>query len=232
MTTATALNFDSAWDLIGGLSNPSKMPWWGWSTPAKQCQTGTKLRKKVGSVCHKCYAMRGFYNMPNVAKALAKRAIAVTDPQFEDAFVLVLEALYDKGKKTYLPRGAKTPIKENRFRWDDSGDFQSLDHITKVNNIAVRMPHIRFYKPTKESAMVGKWLKKNPDGFAENLFVKVSVPMIGNIFEKQPQGLDFASVGVDGNKKLFQCPALKFQGNKCLDCDACWKKGNINYPTH
>lgn len=226
------MSFDAAYDLIGGLSNPSKMPWYGWSTPAPQCQTGSKLREVEGSVCHKCYAMRGFYNMPNVKNALERRLKAIDDPRFVDAFVTVLQAFYENGKKTYVPWGSKTPIKENRFRWDDSGDFQSLEHISKVNEIALRMPHIRFYKPTKETAMVGKWLKKNKKGFAENLFVKVSAPMIGVGFKVKPMGLDFATVGVDNDKKLFQCPALRKQGNKCLNCDACWKSGNINYPTH
>jgi hypothetical protein len=226
------ITFDQAYDLIGGLSNPSKMPWYGWSTPAPMCKTGSKLRKKEGSVCHKCYAMRGFYQMPNVKAALQRRLDAITDPKFVEAFVIVLQAFYERGKKTYKPWGAKTPIKENRFRWDDSGDFQSLAHITKVNEIALRMPHIRFYKPTKEAGLVGQWLKKNPKGFAKNLFVKVSAPMIGVSFEKNPMGLNFATVGCDADPKLFQCPALRKQGNKCLDCDACWKVGNINYPTH
>ena len=33
-----------AWDLVGGLSKPSKMPGWAYGIPAKECKTGSKLR--------------------------------------------------------------------------------------------------------------------------------------------------------------------------------------------
>jgi len=38
----TPLTCKTALELIGGLSHPSKMPWWDWSTPASACITGGK----------------------------------------------------------------------------------------------------------------------------------------------------------------------------------------------
>ena len=50
-----------AWALVGGLSKPSKMPGWSIGIPAKECKTGSKLRKVKGSTCYDCYALKGCY---------------------------------------------------------------------------------------------------------------------------------------------------------------------------
>ena len=57
----------------GGFSRPSKMPCPAYSIPASLCKVGGKLRKVEGSVCGKCYAMKGNYNYPAVRAALARR---------------------------------------------------------------------------------------------------------------------------------------------------------------
>ena len=33
-----------AWEIVGGLSKPSKMPGWSIGLPAKECKTGGKLQ--------------------------------------------------------------------------------------------------------------------------------------------------------------------------------------------
>ncbi len=52
--------------IVGGLSNPSKMPCKGTSTPPKYCNVGSKLRKVKGSVCYDFYACYGLYTFKNV----------------------------------------------------------------------------------------------------------------------------------------------------------------------
>ena len=47
-----------AWDLVGGLSKPSKMPGWAYGLPAKECKTGSTLRQVKDSVCYNCYASK------------------------------------------------------------------------------------------------------------------------------------------------------------------------------
>ena len=47
--------------IMVSLGNASKMPCHTYSTPARLCVTGRKLRKIKGSTCHKCYAMKGNY---------------------------------------------------------------------------------------------------------------------------------------------------------------------------
>lgn len=198
------------------------MPWYGWSISAHECKTGGKLQEIEGSVCHGCYALKGFYNMGNVQNALKRRQVGLEHPQFVDAFVLVLTTLYNK---------QKAAVKENRFRWHDSGDLQNMEHFKRIVEICERTPFLVFYLPTKEPAIVRDFIK-NGGVIPDNLNVKVSVPMVGDTFKKQPHGLSFSAVGRDDDDKLFQCPALKHQGNKCLACRKCWEPGNINYPLH
>lgn len=217
-----SLSYKESLDLIGGLSTPSKMPWFGWSTSAKACKVGSKLRDVENSVCDSCYAMRGYYNMTVVRNALAKRLDAIDDPRFVDAFVTVLKHKFQTAK---LRANGK---KENRFRWHDSGDIQSEAHLKQIVRIAELCPEIQFYLPTKEYGIV----KRFTGVFPKNLHVKLSHPMIGKKFSTLPKGVKQATVGVDTDKKLFQCPALKYQGNQCLECNKCWTQADINYPAH
>lgn len=213
------MNFKEAWELIGGLSKPSKMPWWSYSIPATACKTGSKLAEQPGTVCHNCYALKGFYNMPNVKAALDRRLKAMDHPRFEEAFIVVLTDLWSRSKDG-----------ENRFRWFDSGDIQSEEHLTKINNIAKATPTVRHWLPTKEASIVSNWMKKNGD-FSFNLTVRQSNPMVGVSFKKTHR-LPFSTVDAN-NKWLKQCKAPD-QGNKCLGCDQCWnnKIKGVNYHEH
>ena len=213
------MQFNEAWDLIGGLSKPSKMPWWSYSIPAAACKTGSKLAKIPGTVCHNCYALKGFYNMPNVKDALTRRLKAMDDPLFEDAFVVVLDDLWARSRKH-----------ENRFRWFDSGDIQSEEHLTKINNIAKRTPQVRHWLPTKETLLVKNWIRNNGE-FNFNLTVRQSHPKVGGYFSKN-HSVPFATVNA-AVKWIEQCTAPS-QGNKCIDCDKCWnpKVKAVNYKEH
>lgn len=209
------MKYSEAIKLVGGLSNPSKMPWYGWSISARDCNTGGKLRQIEDSVCSSCYAMKGFYNMPGVKTAHARRKAALNHPKFVDAMVVVLNHL-QKFKKN-----------EDRFRWHDSGDLQDLKHLQKIVAIAERTPTIRHYLPTKEKGIVKRFKGKIPD----NLFIKISSPLIGSKVDPKIDGVDYTTVDYAG-PEVFQCPALHRQNNQCLACDACWKRGNVNYPLH
>lgn len=213
--------------LIGGLSSPSKMPGHSWSTSALDCQTGTKLRETEGTVCSSCYAMKGMYRFPNVKEAHNRRMEALKNPRFQEAFIIVLTATYKNIKKTYIKDGVER--KENRFRWHDSGDIQSVDHLRMLNEIAIACPDIDFWLPTKESGMVATFLKT--DTFAANLSVRLSHPMIGGTFVKQPNGQNFSTVGVPNAPN--HCPAYQ-QDGKCKNCNNCWNKNivSVNYPVH
>ena len=50
------------------LGKTSKMRGYSFGLDARNCITGSKLRKVKGSVCAKCYAMKGNFNFPSVRK--------------------------------------------------------------------------------------------------------------------------------------------------------------------
>jgi hypothetical protein len=219
----SGISYGEALKIVGGLSSPSKMPWWGWSISALDCITGGKLREQEDTVCSGCYAMKGNYVFRNVKDAHTRRRLAYdTDPRWDNAMVVVINHLYANQRKA---------TKENRFRWFDSGDLQSLEMLERINKIALRTPSIRHYLPTKETKIVRDFIAKHK-AFAPNLFVKISAPSVGVTFKKRPHGVPFATVGRDDDTSLFQCPAKRLQGNKCLDCDHCWKNEDVNYPIH
>ena len=220
------LTYGEALQVIGGLSRPSKMPWWSWSISASNCITGSKLRKVPGSTCSSCYALKGFYRFPVVAAAHERRQLALDHTDFVEAFTIVLHYLHAKTKKRRLDGDL-----ENRFRWLDAGDLQSVDMLIKINQIAINTPKINHWLPTREYEIVGRYLA---DGgtFAPNLVVRLSAAMVDDEPLRQPFGQSYSVVGCSESTKVHHCQASASQGNECLECDKCWKRGNISYPLH
>lgn len=220
----TELTYAEAMDIIGGLGTPSKMPWFSWSISAFKCITGSKLREVEGSTCASCYACKGQYRFQNVKDAHERRLIGLDNPRFVEAFILVLTKLYERSRKTKTDGS-----KENRFRWHDSGDLQNVEHLVKINQIALATPFLLHWLPTREYGIVHQFNRDNR--LADNLTLRTSAVMVGEMPKKAPMKLPFSTVGVD-NPKMTQCPASK-QGNKCLDCANCWDKSkDVNYELH
>lgn len=199
--------------LVGGLSAPSKMPGFGYSIPAQNCRVGSLLRNVKGSVCFSCYAFKGRYSFPNVQNAMKRRLETISRPYWTEAMT---ELISRKAKKVPY------------FRWHDSGDVQDLEHLSKIVEIAKNLPSIFFWLPTREYAIVKKFLAENPSGFPANLTVRISAPMIGQELPKIP-GTVNSSVDGEG----ISCPAPE-QGNSCGSCRACWNPNveRISYHKH
>ena len=189
---------------VGGLTQTSKMPWLSFSLPAWACITGSLLRKIKGTVCYKCYAFNGFYQMGSTKKAQARRLeILQADPERwagQLAAILKRKAGNIEEYKRY-------------FRWHDSGDIQSEDHYKAICWIAVKVPEVMFYLPTKEREY---YFERTPS----NLVMRHSVAEIGGQAPRITTKLH-ATVGVPGDG--FQCPA-KDQDGQCRDCRACWDR--------
>lgn len=113
--------------IVGTLSKPSKMPGFAYSTPAKRCLIGAKMRNVAGSICAFCYALKGRYVFPNVVKAMEKRFASLTHNLWVDAM-------------TYLIGKVKNP----HFRWHDSGDIQGVWHLEKIVKVAKNLPNVSF----------------------------------------------------------------------------------------
>ncbi len=204
------------WDRVGGLSNPSKMPGWSYGIPAAECIVGSLLRKIEGSVCSKCYAHKGMYGFPAVQAAQRRRF---------DILSADLES-WKVGMRDLIERKYARKTGDDRvFRWHDSGDIQSLDHLESIVWIAEQLPDIAFWLPTKEYGIVRKYGKAFPD----NLVVRVSAPKIGKTADL-PAGTVGSTVGADTG---FQCEAYS-RGGECGPCRACCKKDVrwVNYPKH
>lgn len=198
---------------VGGLSTPSKMPGFAYGTPAKRCKIGSILRGVTGSVCSKCYARKGMYVFPVVQRAQENRLLILSSnlSDWTENMVALLERKYAKREKV--------------FRWHDSGDLQSAEHLDAIVTIAKRLPSVRFWLPTKEYALVRAYGKP----FPANLTVRVSAPMIGETLPTIP-GTVASTVGANIG---HHCPAPS-QGGHCGDCRACWTRSvpSVDYAKH
>jgi len=219
---AKPLDYHTALDLIGGLSDTSKMPGFSWSTPASACVTGSALHAAgKHTVCGSCYALKGFYLYPQVQAALEKRLHLINhEPRFVEAFIFVLK---------FKLKSSRTQD-AHHFRWFDSGDLPSVEALIKICQIAAGTPEIKHWLPTREMGFIRQFLDEG-NVIPPNLQIRTSVALIGAKPNRKPFGLAIATVGRDDDTSIFQCPAAG-QGGKCGDCRNCWGPGDVNYRQH
>ena len=214
MTTNTMIK-KTAEAIVGSLSNPSKMPCHGYSTPAIRCQIGQKMRSVKGSVCSFCYALKGRYVFPKVQAALEKRFQSLTHPLWVEMMTFLI---------------AKT--KDTFFRWHDSGDIQGTWHLNNIVKIAKNLPQVKFWLPTREYSMVSSYIEAG-NTIPDNLTIRLSALMIdGNAPDAIAKKLGLVVSGVS-KESSYNCPAPS-QVNFCKDCRACWDKDTyaISYKKH
>jgi hypothetical protein len=95
------------------LGKTSKMRGYSFGLDARNCITGSKLRKIEGSVCSKCYALKGNFNFPSVRKN-------------KETNLKHLESEYFVNVMTYQLQDMKY------FRWFDSGDLPHMEALKKI----------------------------------------------------------------------------------------------------
>ena len=206
-----------AWAEVGGLSKPSKMPSYGYSLSAFKCKVGSKLREVLNSTCANCYALKGRYIFPNVQEALDRRMDKLqNNPKWVDAMIFLIRHYCTKTKV---------------FRWHDSGDLQSVQHLVRIVNIAECTPNVKHWLPTREVTIVKKY-KDLFGEFPSNLVVRISATMVNGVphkFHEHSSTVATSHVLAIGHL----CPAPK-QDNKCGDCRACWDTNikNVTYLEH
>ena len=207
------MKLKDAIEKVGGLSNPSKMPCHAYGISAHLCITGAKLAKIEGSVCADCYALeRGFYASwnTNLTKAHAKRAEAINAPDWAKTMAFIINAK-----------------KMDYFRWHDSGDLQSFQHLLNIVKVAERCPSVAFWLPTKEKKFVSQYIDAF-GAFPDNLIVRVSGAMVDGTMP------DFEHTStVTTNPNDATCRAFE-NSNKCGNCRKCWDKStfNVSYLKH
>ena len=192
-------------EITGGLSKPNKMPGPSINLPAVACITGAKLQAVKGSTCSGCYALKGRYRFPNVKDAMQRRLTRLHDPRWIDAMVTLIN-----GRHWQKPE----PV----FRWHDSGDIQSVQHLKNIFEVCKQTPHTMHWLPTRESRFISLM---DPEVVPKNLKIVLSDHM--NNQQVAPTWWPYTS-GVSTDHNQVTCPASS-QGNKCLDCRKCWDRG-------
>jgi len=192
------------------LNKTSKMSAFSFSLDARNCVTGSKLRKIKGSVCEKCYAFKGRYPTPSVRKNRETNLNHFNNKYFVEVMAFKLQH-------------------QKFFRWFDSGDLPNMEGLKKIVKIAELTPETKHWLPTREIKLIQRYLKNNT--FPKNLVARVSAPMVDG---PPPKGFQNTStVHKDKDPIGFDCVS-RFQGNQCLSCTACWDKRikNISYKVH
>jgi len=186
-------------EITGGLSKPSKMPGPAYNLPASQCITGAKLVNVKGSTCSGCYALKGNYiRFPAVQKAMERRARSLVHDSWITAMVV--------------------QIKRHRwFRWHDSGDLQSVQHLKNIFEVCKLTPDTRHWLPTREARFINLM---DPAVVPKNLKIVLSDHM--NDQATPPSWWPYTS-GVTTKHGTVTCPAAS-QGNKCRSCRKCWDR--------
>ena len=199
------MNTKEAWDIVGGLSKPSKMPGWAYGLPAKECKTGSKLRQVKGSTCYDCYALKGCYVFKVVQDAQYKRLASIKHPLWTGAMSLLINSK-----------------KSKEFRWHDSGDVQDEDHLMKIFAVCKLTPETSHWMPTREA-----WTQHFLPLCPKNLVIRFSMPMVD-----QPASGSWPTTSTVVTSGAT-CPAPK-QNNECRDCRQCWNPEvkNIAYGIH
>jgi len=191
--------------ITGGLSKPSKMPGPAYNLPAAACLTGAKLVKVAGSTCSGCYALKGRYRFGNVQKALNRRLKALEDPRWIAGMITLIQG---------------RPV----FRWHDSGDIQSAQHLKNIFEICNATPETAHWLPTREAKLLQYM---DPDVVPKNLLIRVSATKVNG---PAPSWWPWTSTVSTTTKT---CPAPD-QGGKCKSCRACWSRSvsNVVYAKH
>jgi len=205
--------------ITGGLTKTTKMPCDSFNLSALDCKVGSRLRDIEGSVCEDCYALSGNYKRfhKTIFKAMTKRKKALKSKLWVQAMVKLINAQAQRNG--------------NYFRWHDSGDIQSIEHLKKIINVCELTPTILHWLPTRELKIIKAIKKSSVPG---NLIIRVSGAMVNG---KPPKNYSNTSTVITNNlyarKSDFICPS-NIQGNQCKNCRACWdsKIKNITYIKH
>jgi hypothetical protein len=166
--------------------------------------------------------MKGNYAFTNVQRAQYARLDAISNPAWVEAMVTLIADAVDP--------------KDPYFRWHDSGDLQSLDHLQAIAEIARRTPWVKYWIPTREFQIVARFRADHE--IPANLVIRLSAHMVDG---KTPDGYGFPVSGVYRDWETFtatnpdslKCPAPT-QGNECASCRTCWNPDarSVSYHKH
>ena len=109
--------------IIGSdLSKTTKMPCLSFNLSAEHCITGSKLVNVKGSVCYGCYALGGLYKVYGHIEKMKPKTDKIKNDLWVSSMVWLIENQLGNKDKSY-------------FRWHDSGDIQSIEHLENYDLI-------------------------------------------------------------------------------------------------
>lgn len=186
---------------LSSLSTPSKMPGKAYGLPATRCQIGAKLHKVKGSVCHDCYALKANYQYEGPKQAAERRFNSIDHPQWVNAMATMIRfhAQTDRSGKQF---------NHAHFRWHDSGDIQSPEHLAKMCEVARLTPKVKHWVPTREYEHVKNYLAGGGT-IPGNMVIRPSAHMVDGAPPRALAtrlGLPMSSV-TSANKKRFKAAA-------------------------
>jgi len=197
------------------------MPGASFGISAKECKTGAKLAEVKGTICESCYALKGRYVMPNVKNAHNARLAEYN----HDAIAWI-------NKIAFAIAVSCKRNDDDRFRWFDSGDVQSLEMLEDIAEVCRKTPNVRHWLPTKEYGIVKAYLAKH-GAFPSNLNVRLSAYKID---QQAPALFGLTGSGVVSDKAKSNCHAYSNPDKtvNCGTCDACWNPdvAAVYYPAH
>jgi hypothetical protein len=196
------------------------------------------MRNVKDSICSVCYALKGRYNFSNVQDAQETRYQSLDHSDWSKNMSLLIDK---KEKSGY-------------FRWHDAGDLQGEWHLDKLARVAIKLPHIKFWLPTREYKIVGDWMKTH--SVPDNLTIRLSAMLLdGKPPVETATRLGLTMSGASDTD--WNCPASLTDKNshvwddlekealnedeikdlgfgKCGDCRACWDQTVplVNYKKH
>jgi len=229
-----------AQDIVGKLSNPSKMPGYSYNLPAVECNVGSALNKIKGSVCYDCYARKFRYTFKNTVAAMYRRLASITHPMWVQAMAFLINR-YNETKGFSV------------FRWHDSGDLQSEAHLEQICEVCRLTPKVQHWLPTKEIHLIKRYKKDLPD----NLCVRLSAFYINKEPKVRVRDLPISTVHTDTPPEpAHECLAYRTlrsgeivsretrvrmreedpdtEFGFCGDCRQCWNKNQkwVSYGLH
>ena len=131
---------------------------------------------------------------------------------------------------------------DDYFRWHDSGDLQSVEHLETIISVANNTPHCKHWLPTREYSIVKQYIAKNGrESIPNNLKIRLSamypdkkvvIPVsLQGIANVTVSNVHTSLVSLKANDLGNACKASD-QGGECRDCRLCWSDKPVSYLMH
>ena len=213
--------------ICGTLTQTSKMPCKSISLPTESCVTGYRMAQIEGSICHSCYANKGFYRTYETTIKPAQFARL-------DA---VMQATENPENASLWVSGMVSLIGTDKyFRWHDSGDLQNVHHLSLIVHVALQTPNCKHWLPTREYGMVKHWIEVfGAHCLPDNLIIRLSA-----MYPDQPVKIPASLQGIKGitasnvhtDKPMGAACNAPSQNGECRDCRICWTDAVVSYAMH